>query len=222
MSDDYDDEDEPGGLWDPDAFAPPPPPARPALHIVATPASAHELDRRADAPCASEDADPHTLVRLEQFRTASDGRVRRRSTATSPTLRWTAAAGILASVAAAIAITYGTLRSPERSDRPAPTAPAAAILAVDSEHAAATREAASSDSQVGKVRRPRPHTTKHFENKRHSGNASQNRSAPHTHHTSTAASSNAATSTPTVVTRTATPTTHRQTPTATSEFGFEG
>ena len=36
MSDDYyDDEDEPGGLWDPDAFTPPP--TRPSLHIVAAP-----------------------------------------------------------------------------------------------------------------------------------------------------------------------------------------
>jgi hypothetical protein len=103
-----DDEDEPGGLWDPDAFTPLPAPARPALHIVATPATADRLGRRVDATSISEQADQRTLVRLEQFRTASDRHVRQRSPATSSALHRAAAAGILASVAAAIAITYGS------------------------------------------------------------------------------------------------------------------
>jgi hypothetical protein len=227
MSDDYNDEDEPGGLWDPDAFTPPPAsaPPRPALHIVATPDTADGLDRRLDATNVSEEADHHTLVRLEQFRTASDGHVPRRSPASSPIIRRAAAAGVLASVVAVIAVAYGTLSSPERSDLPASTPGAAAVLAVDSEHAAATREVASSDSRVRHARQPRSRTTPHAQNKRRSVTASQHRSAAPPHHTPAVSASRApANSTPTTVVRSATPTAHRQTPvaSASSEFGFEG
>ena len=223
MSDDYNDEDEPGGLWDPDAFTPPPARARPALHIVATRATANALDPPADATNGSEDIDQHTLVRLEQFRTASDRHVARRSPATSPTLRRAAAAGVLASVVAAMAVTYGTLPSPERSDLRTSTPRTAAAFAVDIEHAAATRKVASADSPVRQVRRPTSRRTHDSKNTRRPGNASQNH--PPAHHTPTVAASRApATSTPTTVARTATPTAHPQMPvaSATAEFGFEG
>jgi hypothetical protein len=225
MSDDHDDQDEPGGLWDPDAFTPPLAPPRPAIHLVATRDTADGLDRGLDATNVSKEADQHTLVRLEQFRTASDGHVPRRSPATSPTLRRAAAAGILASVVAAIAVTYGTLSSPERSDPPASTPRAAAVLSMDSEHSAATREVASADSRVRHARQARSRTTPHTQNKRRSVNVSQGRTAAPAHHTPTlSASHTPATSPPATVARTATPTAHRQTPaaSASSEFGFEG
>jgi hypothetical protein len=223
MSDDYDDEDEPGGLWDPDAFTPPPAPARPALHIVATPADADRRDRRLDATDVPEEAQQHTLVRLEQFRTASERPAPPRSQATRPILRRAATAGLLASVAAALVFAYGTLGSRERSDHPASTPRVAAALAVDSEHAAATREVASADSRVRNARQPKSRTTRQTESKHRSVTASQNRSAPRAQHAPTASASHAPTTTSTVV-RTATPTAHRQTPvaSATSEFGFEG
>jgi hypothetical protein len=227
MSDDYDDDDEPGGLWDPDAFTPPSAsaPPRPALHIVATPDTADGLDRRVDATTVSEEADQHTLVRLEQFRTVSDGHGPQRSPASSPTLRRAAAAGVLASVVAAIAIAYGTLSSAERFDLPASTPRAAAVLAVDSEHAAATREVASADSRARSSRQPKSRTRQHTQSKRRSAPASRNHSAPPAQSAPTASSSHApATSTTTTAARTAAPTAHHQTPvaSATSEFGFEG
>jgi hypothetical protein len=65
-----DDPDEPGGLWDPDAFITPPDTPRPALHIVTTPATTGGL--RADSTCDLKAADDHTPVRLDQFRPADD------------------------------------------------------------------------------------------------------------------------------------------------------
>jgi hypothetical protein len=60
MSDDYDDEDEPGGLWDPDAFADPPEPGQPALRLITTQGTADHEDRPADSNRTAEDADaPH-------------------------------------------------------------------------------------------------------------------------------------------------------------------
>jgi hypothetical protein len=226
MSDDYDDEDEPGGLWDPDAFTPPPPaPARPALHIVTTPATTGRPDRQLDASNVTEKADQHTLVRLEQFRTASDAHAPPRSPATRPMVRRAAAALVVASVAVAIAVAYGTPGSRERSDHPASTPRVAAVLAVDSEHAAATREVASADSRVRNARQPKSRTTHQAESKHRSVTASENRSAPRAQHPPTASASHApATNTTTTVVRTPAPTTRRQTPvaSATSEFGFEG
>jgi hypothetical protein len=225
MSDDYDDEDEPGGLWDPDAFNPPPAPARPALHIVATPGTGDRRDRRAGATDVPEEADQHTLVRLEQFRTASERPAPRQSHANRPKVRRAAAAGILASVVAAIAVAYGTVTPPQHSDQPGSTPRAAAGVAVDSEHAAATRQVASTGSRVRQAGRPRSRAMQHTKNRRRSVNASQNRLAPPARHTPTVSVSHApATSTPTTIVRTATPTTNRRTPvaSATSEFGFEG
>jgi hypothetical protein len=223
MSDHYDDEDEPGGLWDPDAFTPPPTPARPALYVVATPATADCRELRADAT-NPHDEDRHTLVRLEQFRTAGDAHVPARSPTTSPTLRRAAAAGILATVLAAITVTYGTLRSPERSERSASSPRIAAVLAVDSEHAAATREVASADSRVRNSRQPKPRTTHRTESKRRSVTASQKRAAPSAHHAPTVSGSHAGATVTNTVVRTAVPTPRHQAQaaSATSEFGFEG
>ena len=223
MSDDYDDEDEPGGLWDPDAFAPPPAPVRPALHIVATPPPADRLDRRIDESTIPEEADHHTLVRLEQFQTASDQHMPQRSPATSPTLHRVAAAGILAIIASAIAISYGTLRSHERSDHPRSTPRAAAVLAVDSEHAAATRQVVSAGLRVRNSPQPGSRERQPAHDVRRSVTASHNRSARASPRRPTVSAARAAATSTTAVVRNAA-TARRQTPVAnaTSEFGFEG
>jgi hypothetical protein len=62
MNDDYDDPDEPGGLWDPDAISAPPARPRTVLHAVPQP-DATEPEPRAD----------ETLVRLDQFRPIAAG-----------------------------------------------------------------------------------------------------------------------------------------------------
>jgi hypothetical protein len=224
MSDDYDDEDEPGGLWDPDAFTPPPAPARPALHLVTTSVAADRLDRRVDATDVPKEVHKPTLVRLEQFRRTSEPDVSRRTQAVRPIRRRAATAGILASVIAMIAVAYGTLSSPQRADRPASTPRAGAVLAVDSEHAAATREVASAHSRVRNARQPKPRTTHQTESKRRSVTASQKRAAPSAHHAPTVSGSHAAATVTSTVVRTAAPTPRHQAQatSATSEFGFEG
>jgi hypothetical protein len=58
MNDDYDDPDEPGGLWDPDAVSAPPPRPRTVLRAVPTPDDEEPEQPRTD----------DTLVRLDQFR----------------------------------------------------------------------------------------------------------------------------------------------------------
>jgi hypothetical protein len=216
MSDDYDDDpDEPGGLWDPDAFDAPPAPARPALQLV----TSDRIDRPVDA--TNEEAGEHTLVRLEQFRTASDGHVPSRTGADRPILRRAAAAGILASVVAAVAVAYGT-SSPEYSDRPASVGRVAAVLAVDSEHAAATREVAPAAARVRNSRQPKSRTRQRTESKRRSVIRPHNGSATRAQHVPTVPASPAPATSTTVV-RGAAPI-RRQTPatSATSEFGFEG
>ena len=224
MSDDYDDEDEPGGLWDPDAFTPPPAPTRPALYVVATPPAANRLDRRVDASNIPDEADQHTLVLLEQFQTASDAHLPRRRQASRPILRLAAAAGMLASVAAAIVVAYGTPGSPERTDRPASSPRVAPVLAVDSEHAAATREVASAGPRARNARQPNSHVTHQTSSNHGSGTASHNRSATPTRHRPTVSASGAATGAATTVIPNAAPRPRHQTPgaSATSEFGFEG
>ena len=224
MSDDYDD-DEPGGLWDPDAFTPPPSePARPALHLVTAPAPADRLDRRIPASNVQEETDQQPLVRLEQFRIASGANVPPRGQATRPILRRAAAAGLLVSVAATVAVAYGTLSSPGGSDRSASSPRAAAVLAVDTEHAAATREVASANSRVRNSRQPKRRRTHRTESKRRSVTASQKRAAPSAHHGPTVSGSNAGATVTNTVVRTAVPTPRHlaQAASATSEFGFEG
>jgi hypothetical protein len=67
MSDDYDDPDEPGGLWDPDAISPPQAPRRPTLHAVPL-REPHDIETSSVLDAGSEEK---TLVRLDQFRPAS-------------------------------------------------------------------------------------------------------------------------------------------------------
>ena len=70
MSDDHDDTDEPGGLWDPDAFTTRRAPARPALRVIANgPPSAPESPRPVIDRAQSDNRE--RLVRLEEFRAAS-------------------------------------------------------------------------------------------------------------------------------------------------------
>ena len=155
MSDDYDDQDEPGGLWDPDAFNPPPAPERPALHIVTTQGTADALVRPADATGDFKATDDHTLVRLEQFRPASDTtHWRPRSQTKAAVARRAAAAGILALAVAATAIGYILLSPADRPSRHAPTQRLDAHLDADSERTAATRKVASTSSAVHHGRQP--------------------------------------------------------------------
>ena len=195
-----------------------------SVHIVPPPATVDRLDRRVDAANVPEGADQDTLVRLEQFRTGTTGHVPRRSQATGPIPRRAAAAGIVATAVAAIAIAYGTSGSRERSDQPASTPRAAAVVAVDSEHAAAIREVAPADSRVRNSRQPTSRKTHRTESKRRSVTASQNRAAPRAHHAPTVSGSHAAATVTSTVVRTAAPTPRHQAQaaSATSEFGFEG
>jgi hypothetical protein len=68
MSDDYDDPDEPGGLWDPDAHRAPPDPQRPRLRAVPPPDLMEDDAQNLEPGESSED----TLVRLDQFRPIPD------------------------------------------------------------------------------------------------------------------------------------------------------
>ena len=141
MSDDHDDGDEPGGLWDPDAFNPPPAPARPALHVVTTQGAADGQDRPADATCdVDAAARDDTLVRLEQFRPASETtHWRSPSQTTRAMARRAAVAGILAMAVAATAVGYTRLSAAEQPGRPAPIQRLGARVGADSSHSAETR-----------------------------------------------------------------------------------
>ena len=68
MSDDYDD-DEPGGLWDPDAIPVPATPVRPSLRVLPTP----DVAERYASTVALDASAEETLVRLDQFRPTADG-----------------------------------------------------------------------------------------------------------------------------------------------------
>ena len=225
MSDDYDDQDEPGGLWDPDAFNPPPAPERPALHIVTTQGTADALVRPADATGDFKATDDHTLVRLEQFRPASDTtHWRPRSQTTAAVARRAAAAGILALAVAATAIGYILLSPADRPSRHAPTQRLDAHLDADSERTAATRKVASTSSAVHHGRQPTSRARRHSKSPSRSAARSAKHSATSAQHAPTTAASRApATGAPTIV-RPAAPTPRPQASaaSATSEFGFEG
>jgi hypothetical protein len=64
MNDDYDDPDEPGGLWDPDAHRAPPDPQRATLRAVPPPDLIEDHPHNLEPGESSAD----TLVRLDQFR----------------------------------------------------------------------------------------------------------------------------------------------------------
>jgi hypothetical protein len=132
MNDDYDDPDEPGGLWDPDAVSPPPARWRPALQAVPAPDLAENAASSVEPAGSTEE----TLVRLDQFRPAAeddasfDGRHRsllaRRSVLAA------------ASVVAAATLGAGALGL-EAAWKHAPKPAAGASLDPDVEQAALTR-----------------------------------------------------------------------------------
>jgi hypothetical protein len=224
MSDDYDDEGEPGGLWDPDAFTPPPAPGRPTLRIVTAHETTDQRDRRVDPTSRSKENDDHALVRLEQFRTASDGHVPRRSLADRRVLQRAAAAGgILTAAVAATAVGYTLVSAGERPTPQAPTQRLGVLVGADSERAAATRKVASISSAVRNERQPTSHARHHAKSPRRAASGSQKYPATPAQHAPTVTASHAPTTGATIVSPAA-PTARPQTSTATatSEFGFEG
>jgi hypothetical protein len=224
MSDDYDDEDEPGGLWDPDAFTPPPAPGRPALHIVTAQETADHLDRPGGATRTSDENVDHALVRLEQFRPASDTTHWRPRSQTKPAVaRRVAAAGILATAVAATAVGY-TLPSPaERPSRPAPTPGLGAHVGAFS-GATATRKVASTSSAVHNERQPMSRAQRHAKSPRRPVGRSPKHSATSAQRRPSATASHAPTTGATTIVRPAAPTPGPQgsIASASSEFSFEG
>jgi hypothetical protein len=225
MSDDYDDPDEPGGLWDPDAFSPPPAPERPALHIVTTQGTADWLDRPADATGDFEAAEEHALVRLEQFRPASDTtHWRPRRQTLSAVARRAAAAGILAMAVAATAIGYTVLSPAERPSQHAPTERLGEHLGIDSERAAATRKVASTSSAVHNERQPTSRAQRHAKSPRRPVTRSPKHSVTSVQPAPTTTASHAPPTSAATIVRPAAPTPRPQASaaSASSEFGFEG
>ena len=223
MSDDHDDQDEPGGLWDPDAFNPPPAPTRPALHIVATPGTPHALDSPADATPDFQATDDHTLVRLEQFKPSDT--TQRPSSHRTPAVTRRVVATAIAAIAVAATALGSTLLSPvERASQPAPTQNLGAHVGADAEQAASTRTVVSASSAARDERRAKSRAERHAKSPRSPVARSPNHSpissaqrAPTTtaSHTTTTAS--------TIVRRAARPPRPQASAaTASSEFGFEG
>jgi hypothetical protein len=150
--DDYHDDDSRGGLWDPDAFSPPPPPARPTLRVIEPPSATAALDHADEAVDAPRTRSHGTLVSLEQFRPTTYTAQPRRSSRGR-----VAAATALATLVTAAAVGYSTVTSPERSSRHAPTHPAGGVAVADTEHAAATRNVASGHAVTHSDNRSKQH-----------------------------------------------------------------
>jgi hypothetical protein len=147
MNDDYDDPDEPGGLWDPDAISAPPPRPRTVLRAVPQP-DAVEPEASTFEPAAPAD---ETLVRLDQFRpVAADDETLRAPLSR----RWLYGA---AAVAATAVLGAGTLVLTSRQNNGA-TPAVATFSGPDAEQAAvgrivAPRPAKRGDSGAAKDRR---------------------------------------------------------------------
>ena len=223
MSDDHDDQDEPGGLWDPDAFTAPPAPTRPALHIVATPATRNALNLPADATPDLEAADKPTLVRLEQFRPADDTPRRPSGRTRRAVARRVVATAIAAMAVAATAIGYTLLSPVERPSRPTPTQHLAAQVGADSEQAAATRTVVSASTAAHNDRRAKSRPERHTKSPR----SRVARSPNHPPTSAQRAPTTTASHTTTTASTPARPAPHPPRPqasaaTASSEFGFEG
>jgi hypothetical protein len=154
MSDDYhDDDSHSGGLWDPDAYTPPPIHGRPTLRVIES--TDHDPW---SLPQGLVEGSGDSLVRLDQFRpvdpdeSTSDRRLPRRRAAALA-----AAALVIAAitVAAVKLSTDGTTHAP-------PTT--ASRLSTDTEQAALARKAAPHPTATKHRRRPhRPaaRTTSH-------------------------------------------------------------
>jgi hypothetical protein len=150
MSDDYDDPDEPGGLWDPDAIAAPRTPSRPALRILPAPDIA-EHDASTIAPDAPAE---ETLVRLEQFRPTAEG-----EPALHERHRRVSARHVLQVAAALVATAMlgaGALKLTDQRDH-VTKPPAATFLGRDAEQAALTRSVKPVRTSRHQSRGPRRH-----------------------------------------------------------------
>jgi hypothetical protein len=154
MSDDYhDDDSHSGGLWDPNAFAPPPTPGRPTLRVIESTAP-DTWSPSQGLVAGSSDA----LVRLDQFRPVDpdastyDRRPPRRRAAAL------AAAGLLVA-----AITVAALKlSTEGTTHAPPTT--ASRLSSDTEQAALARKVAphpTATKHRRRTHRPAPRTKPH-------------------------------------------------------------
>ena len=171
MSDDYDDPDEPGGLWDPDAIAAPRTPSRPALRILPAPDIA-EHDASTIAPDAPAE---ETLVRLEQFRPTAEGEPgfheRYRRVSARHGLQVVAAVVAAALVATAM-LGASALKLTNQRD-PVTKPPAATFLGPDAEQAALTRSVKPGGTSRHQSRAPRRHAAT-----RPSASASHGRPTP--------------------------------------------
>jgi hypothetical protein len=220
MSDDYDDH---GGLWDPDAFNLPPAPTRPALHIVATPATRNALDPPADATPNLEAADEHTLVRLEQFRPAGDTTRRPSGRTRRAVARRAAAVGVAAMAVAATAIGYTLLSPVERPSRPTPPQHLGAHVGADAEQAPATRTVVSASSAAHNERRAKSRPQRHAKSPRSPVARSPNRLPTSAQRAPTTTASHTTTTASTPARPAARPPRPQASAaTASSEFGFEG
>ena len=166
MSDDYDDPDEPGGLWDPDAISAPAGPRRPELRVVPPPDIA-EHDASTIAPDAPAE---ETLVRLEQFRPIAEGdpacHERHRRISARHGVQ------IAAALAATALLGAGALRLTAERDH-ATKPPAATFLGPDAEQAALTRSVKPVGTARHQSSAPRRHATP-----RSSASASHRRKTP--------------------------------------------
>jgi hypothetical protein len=187
MSDDYDDPDEPGGLWDPDAIAAPPPPRRPALHAVPPPDLIEDEASSVDRIESWQES----LVRLDQFRRVPDDeadfdeRARR---------RWRRGRPLVAAAVIAGAILATGLPGLTSEGRRAPKPAAARFFGGDAEQAALTRTvqsaATGADHAPGDQRRAAHASTR----ARDSARASHRRQSAQTPRRGEALASGAATS----------------------------
>ena len=134
MSDDYDDPDEPGGLWDPDAPSAPPGPPRPTLRAVPAPRDIEDEAPSVQPTKSSEE----TLVRLDQFRLAVDASADERRSPVLPR-HWVQAAVALAAAAVLGAGALILSADRERSTHSVVGTPSRA----DAEQAAITRTVTS-------------------------------------------------------------------------------
>lgn len=166
MSDDYDDPDEPGGLWDPDAISAPAGPRRPELRVVPAP----DITERPVSALARGASADDSLVLLEQFRPTTEGdrdfHERRRRVWTRRGLQ------VAAALVATAMLGAGALRlTAERDHVTKP--PAATFLGPDAEQAALTRSVKPVGTGHHQSPAPRRHATP-----RSSASASHRRKTP--------------------------------------------
>ena len=132
MSDDYDDPDEPGGLWDPDAISAPAGPSRPELRIVPPP----DLIKDDTENLGPGDPWQDTLVRLDQFRPIAD------EPAHHERAQWRGqrlAVAVTAMVVTGAILAAGLPRLIDEGKRTGTTPTATPLAGINAERAALTR-----------------------------------------------------------------------------------